>query len=475
VTPADILILIRLIVRVVMIALALACFSRTAHADEPAIYVGGQVCSGCHVAESERWKGSHHALAMQKATEATVLGDFSGAQLKHLGVTTIFFRNGDRFMVRSDGPDGALHEYPIAYTFGVYPLQQYLIPFPGGRLQALGIAWDSRPKEAGGQRWFHLYTDQKLPAGDRLHWTGRDQTWNYQCADCHSTDLRKNYNLATNTYATTWTDVDVSCEACHGPGSRHVGWAKARSDSQRYGEQDRMGLVVWLKPTDSGVWEINPETGIARRSAPLVSAELDSCAACHSRRKVITQDHPPGVKFLDANLPALLEPGFYYADGQIDGEVYEYGSFLQSRMHAAGVNCSNCHDPHSVKLHVEGNALCAQCHFAGAVRRDRSSPSRAQQHRRAMRQLPYAYENLYGRGREARSQHPRPAARPVGFARYAERLHAVPRRPHTGMGGAGGCRMVPARAADNAALRHRASRGPHWSSGRGAAARPADS
>src|SRR5437660_684221 len=117
-------------VRVVMIALALACFSRAARAVEPASYVGGRVCSECHAAQAERWKGSHHALAMQEATEAAVLGDFAGAQLEHFGVTSTLFRNGDRFMVRTDGPDGALHEYAIAYTFGVYPLQQYLIAFP---------------------------------------------------------------------------------------------------------------------------------------------------------------------------------------------------------------------------------------------------------------------------------------------------------------------------------------------------------
>jgi hypothetical protein len=160
-----------------------------ARADEPPTYVGTAACASCHAAEFDAWKGSHHALAMQKATAAVVLGDFAGAQLEHFGVTTRFFRDGDKFMVRTDGPDGALHEYPIAYTFGVYPLQQYLIAFPGGRLQALGIAWDSRPKDDGGQHWFHLYPDQNLKPGDQLHWTGRDQTWNYQCADCHSTDL----------------------------------------------------------------------------------------------------------------------------------------------------------------------------------------------------------------------------------------------------------------------------------------------
>ena len=142
-------------------------------------FIGGQICAGCHVPETESWRGSHHALAMQVATPNTVLGDFTVAKLDHFGVLSTFYRDGNKFMVRTDGPDGALHDYAIAYTFGVYPLQQYLIAFPGGRYQALGIAWDSRPKEQGGQRWFHLYPDQKLPAGDRLHWTGRDQNWNY--------------------------------------------------------------------------------------------------------------------------------------------------------------------------------------------------------------------------------------------------------------------------------------------------------
>jgi predicted CXXCH cytochrome family protein len=344
-----------------VLALALALVGSDARADEPASYVGGAVCSGCHKAEAERWKGSHHALAMQRATEATVLGDFARAEFEHFGVTTTFFRDVDKFMVRTAGPDGALHEYPIAYTFGVYPLQQYLIAFPGGRYQALGIAWDSRQKQDGGQRWFHLYPGRKLPAGDRLHWTGSDQTWNYQCADCHSTNLQKNYNLAANTYATSWTDVDVSCEACHGPGSRHLAWAKVGSAGAS--DDPRMGLTNSLKDTNNGRWEMNPETGIARRTEKPASNEIETCSACHSRRKVIAKNPVPGEPYLDSYLPALLEPGLYHADGQIDGEVYEYGSFLQSRMHAAGVTCSNCHDPHSAKLRAEGNTLCAQCHL----------------------------------------------------------------------------------------------------------------
>jgi predicted CXXCH cytochrome family protein len=203
-----------------------------------------------------------------------------------------------------------------------------------------------------------------LPAGDRLHWTGRDQTWNYQCADCRSTDLKKNYDLAANTYATSWTDVDVSCEACHGPGSRHLAWASSlQSKTATVDGSDHMGLTNWLQPADHGHWEMNPETGIARRTERLASTELDTCAACHSRRKVIAKNPVPGEPYLDGHLPVLLEPGLYHPDGQIDGEVYEYGSFVESRMHAAGVTCSNCHDPHSAKLRAEGNAVCAQCHM----------------------------------------------------------------------------------------------------------------
>jgi predicted CXXCH cytochrome family protein len=345
------------------IALTLCCITSNVPADEPAKFVGGQVCSGCHAAETERWRGSHHALAMQKATETTVLGDFANARFEHLGAVATFSRSGAKFIVNTEGPDGALHDYEIAYTFGVYPLQQYLIAFPGGRYQALGIAWDSRPKEQGGQHWFHLYPDRTLPAGDRLHWTGRDQTWNYQCADCHSTNLGKNYNLAANSYATTWTDLDVSCEACHGPGSRHLAWAKAPASYPPGADASRKGLTNWLKPVDTGHWEMNAETGIARRTEKLVSTELETCAACHSRRRVIAKNAVSGGSFLDGYLPALLERGLYHADGQIDGEVYEYGSFVQSRMHTAGVTCSNCHDPHTAKLRAEGNALCAQCHL----------------------------------------------------------------------------------------------------------------
>ena len=305
---------------------------------------------------------------MQKATPATVLGDFSGVSVKNFGVVSTFSRAGEKFMVRTDGPDGVLHDYEITYTFGVDPLQQYLIAFPDGRYQMLGIAWDTRPKEKGGQRWFHLYPNEKLQPGSLLHWTGRDQTWNYMCADCHTTDLKKNYDLSANTYATTWASLGVTCESCHGPGSRHVAMAKsglsaASADKSAAFNKARTGLEAWLKATDTGRWRMNPTTGTAQRTEPLASTQIDTCVPCHSRRKPLAIGLTPDAPFLDAALPSLLEPTLYHADGQIDGEVFEYDFFVQSAMHKAGVVCSNCHEPHTAKLRAQGNDLCAQCHL----------------------------------------------------------------------------------------------------------------
>ena len=220
--------------------------------DEAPGYVTRAVCAECHEAQVEAWTGSHHDLAMQEASPATVLGEFDGARVRHFGVTSKFFRRGGEFYVRTEGPDGEPHDYRIAYTFGVAPLQQYLIAFPGGRYQALGLAWDTRPAGAGGQRWFHLTPDEKIPPGDSLHWTGRLQNWNSQCADCHSTGLSKGYVPEADSFATTWSEIDVSCEACHGPGSAHVAWAREEAGNAESGGK---GLVVDLRSgRAAGAW-----------------------------------------------------------------------------------------------------------------------------------------------------------------------------------------------------------------------------
>ena len=309
------------------------------------------------------WRSSQHALAMQEATAETVLGDFDDASFTHGGVTSRFFKRDGRFLVATDGPDGKLGEFEIRYTFGVYPLQQDLIAFPDGRIQALGIAWDARPEDQGGQRWFHLYPDRELKAGDPLHWTGIDQSWNFMCAECHSTELGKNYDAAANTYATTWAEINVACEACHGPGSAHVAWGDRQQSWLPWGKGGDNGLTVRFDERAGVDWVIDPATGNARRSAPKTGAtELETCGICHSRSARIAEGWRPGQQLLDTHVPSLLQPGLFEADGKMLDEVYNYASFRQSRMFMQGVTCSDCHEPHSLQLRAEGNGVCYQCH-----------------------------------------------------------------------------------------------------------------
>lgn len=327
-------------------------------------FVGLAKCAGCHQKEANAYRGSDHARAMQPANEQTVLGDFANARFTHRGVTSTFFRRDGKFFVHTDGPKGKLRDFEVTHTFGITPLQQYLVPFPDGRLQALGIAWDTRPKAQGGQRWFHLYPKETLRPSDPLHWTGREQTWNYQCAECHSTDLRKNFDAAQNRYATTWAELTVSCEACHGPGSAHVAWAEKRPSGAPKAPSGTTGFVVRLG-RDEGSWVMKDrQHGIAEWSgAPRSTAEVDACARCHARRRPITDPYPYGRPFLDTHVPALLDTVLYHADGQILEEVFEYGSFVQSRMFRRGVTCSDCHEPHGLGLRAAGNGVCAQCHL----------------------------------------------------------------------------------------------------------------
>ena len=317
--------------------------------DSPApapSYTGRATCTECHPNENNAWQGSHHDLAMQPASSSTVLGAFDGRTFDYHGVTSTFFKNDSGYIIRTDGPDGELHDYPVAYTFGVAPLQQYLVAFPRGRYQASSLCWDSRPAEEGGQRWFHLYPDEKIDHTDPLHWTGPYQGWNFMCAECHSTGLKSNYSLEEDSYDTTWAEIDVSCEACHGPGSDHVSWARSGADEKL----PNSGFPVALGDDDGGSWETDPNTGVPRRTVPRqFRAEVEACGRCHSRRSVVAEPYVHGRPLMDTHLVSLLDENLYYADGQIQDEVYVYGSFLQSKMHANGVTCGDCHDPRSLK------------------------------------------------------------------------------------------------------------------------------
>lgn len=299
---------------------------------EPA-YVGSAVCAECHQDATAAWAGSDHAKAWTLPDETTVLGDFDDASFEHGGQLTRFLRDGPRFLIETEGADGVRRAYPVVGVAGVDPLQQYLLSPEPGRLQAYDIAWD-----VVGKRWYPVFQNQMVAPGDGFHWTGPYKSWEARCAECHATGYSRNYIPATNSYAPRMAEIGVGCEACHGPGAAHVAWARAGA-----GGAPGMGLTLDL--------------GASQR------AEVMQCLTCHSRREAMLDGNPlPGTDYHDAFSISLLREGLYHPDGAILDEVFEGGSFLQSKMHAAGVSCSTCHEPHSATLRLEGNAVCAQCH-----------------------------------------------------------------------------------------------------------------
>jgi len=301
-----------------------------AHSSPAAGFVDESTCAACHAEEARLWHGSHHDLAMQPASAATVLGDFDNAHFEDANGRTDFRREGERFLVDTTGPDGARATYEVSDVFGLTPLQQVLLPLANGKRQALTVAWDSDE-----HRWYSLYPDETIPPGDPLHWTRPAFNWNFSCADCHATGLVRSYDAARDTYDTQAARFDVGCQACHGPAEAHLAWATGKGG-------EKPGFAAPLR--DDGL------------------RQLETCARCHSRRAPLGDGFDHRNRLMDDFLPALLSEGLYFADGQIQDEVYEYGSFVQSKMHAKGVRCSDCHEPHSLGLRRPGNQMCTTCH-----------------------------------------------------------------------------------------------------------------
>ncbi len=297
------------------------------------LFLGDKKCKECHQKEFKSWKGSHHDKAMEIADSTTVLGDFSNTTYVSQGITSRFYKNEKDFYVNTEGPDGKYHDYKIVYTFGFTPLQQYIVKFPNGRYQCLRMAWDTNKN-----KWFDLYPDFKIVHSEWLHWSRGGLNWNTMCADCHSTNVRKNYTQKTESYTTKYSLINVSCEACHGPGKQHV------IDVNKLGDDY----------VDSGTFLMTNNTS--------PKDLVDQCARCHMRREQFSEAYNFSGTLLDHYYPQVIEEGLYHADGQISEEVYVYGSFIQSKMYQNNISCNNCHDSHSLELKFEGNKLCAQCH-----------------------------------------------------------------------------------------------------------------
>jgi len=307
--------------------------------ESSARFAGSASCEGCHAAQYSQWLESNHSHAMEIPSATSVLGNFNNAEFRYFGRTTRFFKDGDSFRIITENQQGAPESFRIAYTLGYKPLQQYLVDVGGGRIQVLPFAWDTRERKDGGQRWFSLYPRENVTPSNPLFWTRPMQNWNHMCGDCHTTGFSKSYSDTSNTFASRWSETANGCESCHGAGSAHVEERKtSRSEF----------------PDNS--WISVPRTQ---------KAQMDQCGACHARR-VRLRETSSRERMLETMLetwrPQLPQDGLYFVDGQIREEVFEIGSFLQSKMAAKGVRCTDCHDPHTARLKARGNALCTQCH-----------------------------------------------------------------------------------------------------------------
>jgi tetratricopeptide (TPR) repeat protein len=297
-------------------------------------FVGAASCIECHEDQYNSWEGSHHDLAMKEAGASSVLGNFENSNFTHRGVTSTFFKKGNDFYVNTRGKKEQNEDFKIIYTFGFFPLQQYIVSFPDGAFQCLDVAWDSKDN-----KWFHLQPDLDLVHNEWIHWSGGGMRWNTACADCHSTNLRKNFDLETDVFNTTFSEINVACEACHGPSSIHVDYYKDSPDKKGY-----------------DIPKLDMDTTLASKEL------VNKCARCHSRRAQFTPYFDYTGNFLDHYEPQLITDGLYEPDGQILDEDYVYASFVQSKMYHQGISCKDCHDVHSLKLKKTGNALCLDCH-----------------------------------------------------------------------------------------------------------------
>ena len=341
-------------------------------------YVGSKQCATCHEKAYQAWQGSHHDMAMKHANEESVLGNFdnytfTGSEsiitvdtASHVDKSR-FFKKGKQYWVHIKGDNGKHQNYQIKYTFGFTPLQQYMVEFADGRVQLIPFAWDSRLKSDGGQRWFNLYPDM-TEKHQEFFWTNTGQNWNYMCADCHSTNVSKNFDLKTNSYKTTFSEINVACESCHGPASDHIKWTQSFNNGKDKSKQkEHYGFKRTISPSVNQ-WildKTNPNRKTLTANKIEHSQQVVVCAQCHSRRtQISTNDHVKGNAFGERYLLDLVSSTNYHPDGQVYNEDFVYGSFLQSKMYQSGVVCSDCHDPHTAELKLPVETLCLQCHQA---------------------------------------------------------------------------------------------------------------
>lgn len=309
-----------------------------------ATYVGSKRCKDCHEKEFAAWQKSWHARALAPGDRKHVVGDFANAHFAGTSSEAWMTRSGPRSVMRTRGATGELGEFGVDWVIGGKRMQDDITVLPDGRWQVLPIYFHVTGKE-----WVD-YTETKQGALTPEHpffWTNWRRMANHECLDCHTTNLRVSFDESAQKWTTTFTDPNVACEDCHGPGSKHA-------------ESSEASDIV--HPVDSGA------VGMA------------ACARCHGPRRplwpLLDADHAfqLGETYdemyepIVVTLPSGPSPDFF-ADGKPRTSSFEYQAMLQSACaRKGGATCLTCHTaPHAdahrpAELRAAPDETCRGCH-----------------------------------------------------------------------------------------------------------------
>ncbi len=325
-------------------------------------FVGSPACERCHADAYRQWNEAFHLQMTREVADTQVLGDFSrGTRFEQHGRRySMETRDGRYFMSIAHG-DRPPERFEVHYTLGARRAQGYLSKLPDGRIYVLPAFWHREQ-----QRWFDWKEITPVPDTDE----DLRQIWNITCFNCHATNLAKNFDVATKIYRTSWTEMGVACEACHGPGKAHV-------DLMDAWEQD---------PASKPAYDRRRSNHLLSRTLKIFAARtadrrqvFDTCAYCHGNKNNLFTGFVPGARYEDYALPFLVSQpvpqddpqGDFWPDGRPSRfnrpqALMQSGCFLRGE-----ATCVSCHAAHgssnasALKVPIaQSNVLCTQCHEA---------------------------------------------------------------------------------------------------------------
>jgi predicted CXXCH cytochrome family protein len=326
-------------------------------------YLGSRACARCHQTDFEQWERSLHLRMTKPVAEATVVGDFSdGTRLADHGRSFVFSRSSGRPTMTVTYGKGPTETFQVDYTLGAKRYQGYLSKLADGRIYVLPAFWHIESK-----RW--LDWKEITPIPDGAH--DLRQIWNTNCFNCHATNLAQGFDVSTRRYETTWTEMGIGCEACHGPGRPHVElmdeWEKNPASKPAYDNsaknRDLSGLLKIFSP---------------RSASPRQT--YDTCAYCHGNKQNVFLGFRGGDRYEDYALPFLISApipandfqGEFWPDGRPNRFNRPQALTISGCFKAGAAVCTSCHvahgsrNPFSLKLNItqgrNGDLLCTQCH-----------------------------------------------------------------------------------------------------------------